>query len=90
MSALDDIFSKLSFGYEFEMSDYATSKHAEDEYEKIGLAEIAKAKRAINKLIAEAYKKGFADGAIEVINNTCELCHAYPMTVNCNNGGCDE
>lgn len=24
------------------------------------------------------------------INNTCEICHAYPMTVDCNNAGCDK
>lgn len=23
-------------------------------------------------------------------DNTCVLCGAYPLTVNCNNGGCDE
>ena len=41
------------------------------------------------KLIADAYKKGYIDGSIEVINNTCEFCHSYPMTANCNNAGCD-
>lgn len=40
--------------------------------------------------IAEAYKKGRIDGSIEVINGTCEICHAYPMTVDCNNAGCDK
>lgn len=48
------------------------------------------AKQAIEQLIAEAYKKGRIDGSIEVINGTCEICHAYPMTVDCNNAGCDK
>lgn len=47
------------------------------------------AQRAIEELIAEAYKHGLIDGSIEVINGTCEICHAYPMTVDCNNAGCD-
>ena len=47
------------------------------------------AEHAIRELIAEAYKKGHIDGSIEVVNNTCEICHAYPMTANCNNAGCD-
>lgn len=45
---------------------------------------------AIEELIAEAYKRGHIDGSIEVVNNTCEICHAYPMTVDCNNAGCDK
>ncbi len=48
------------------------------------------AKHAIEGLIAEAYKNGHIDGAIEVVNNTCKICHAYPMTVDCNNAGCDK
>ena len=48
------------------------------------------AENAIQKLITEAYKKGHIDGSIEVVNNTCEICHAYPMTVDCNNAGCDK
>lgn len=47
------------------------------------------AERSIRELIAEAYKQGLIDGSIEVINNTCEICHAYPMTANCDNAGCD-
>ncbi len=39
---------------------------------------------------AEAYKHGLIDGSIEVVNNTCEICHAYPMTTNCNNADCDK
>jgi hypothetical protein len=43
----------------------------------------------IDELLPEAYKKGHIDGAIEVVNNTCGICHSYPMTTNCNNAGCD-
>jgi len=38
--------------------------------------------------IAEAYKKGYIDGSIEILNASCELCNGYPMTANCNNGNC--
>ncbi len=40
-------------------------------------------------IMDESYKKGHADGAIEVVNNTCDICGSYPMTTNCNNAGCD-
>ena len=43
----------------------------------------------VERQVIEAYKKGHIDGSIEVVNNTCEICHAYPMTANCNNAGCD-
>jgi len=38
---------------------------------------------------AKAYKQGYIDGSIEVVNNTCDICGSYPMTTNCNNAGCD-
>lgn len=41
-------------------------------------------------IMDESYKKGHVDGAIEVINNTCDICGAYPMTTNCNNANCDD
>lgn len=44
---------------------------------------------ALMEIIIEAHKKGRIEGSIEVINNTCEICHAYPMTVDCNNANCD-
>lgn len=47
------------------------------------------AKRAIEQLIAESYNQGYIAGGIEILNASCELCSAYPMTTNCNNGGCD-
>ena len=47
-------------------------------------------KEEVKTLIAEAYKQGHIDGSIEVINGTCEICHSYPMTANCNNAGCDK
>lgn len=43
----------------------------------------------VEKLITEAYKQGHIDGAIEVVNNTCDICGSYPMTTNCNNANCD-
>lgn len=46
-------------------------------------------KHGIELTITEAYKKGHIDGAIEVVNNTCDICGSYPMTTNCNNAGCD-
>lgn len=36
----------------------------------------------------EAYKKGYVDGGIEILNASCEVCHAYPMTAGCNNANC--
>lgn len=36
----------------------------------------------------EAYKKGSVDGGIEILNASCEVCHAYPMTAGCNNANC--
>jgi hypothetical protein len=53
--ALDELLSKQSWGYEFEMSDYATSKEAEQRYEKEGLAEINELKQAILSLINRDY-----------------------------------
>lgn len=44
----------------------------------------------LKSIMAENYQKAFTLGGIEVINNTCEICHAYPMTVDCNNAGCDK
>ena len=47
-------------------------------------------KAGIEHEITETYKKGHIDGSIEVVNGTCEFCHSYPMTANCNNAACDK
>ena len=54
LDEIDKILGGLSYGYEFQMSDYAGSQSKEDEYERQGLAEIATAKQQIQALIAEA------------------------------------
>lgn len=47
------------------------------------------AKQAIQQLVDEAYRQGYVAGGIEILNASCEICHSYPMTANCNNAGCD-
>jgi len=42
----------------------------------------------INEIQTESYKKGYIDGGIEILNASCEVCHAYPMTADCNNANC--
>jgi hypothetical protein len=63
---LDKIFSKLSFGYEYQMSDYAGSKEQEDEYEKQGLEEIATTKQAIQALIDRECYKARVQSAVDI------------------------
>lgn len=50
---IDNIFNNLTYGYEFQMSDYASSKEMEAEYEKQGKAEIATAKQQLYDLMLE-------------------------------------
>lgn len=38
---IDQILSQADWGYKYQMSDYASSKAAEEKYEREGLAEIA-------------------------------------------------
>lgn len=85
MSRLDDIFKKLDGRI---INGIAISIARDESYDTDPMLNDAKAEVA--DMIAEAYKKGHIDGSIEVVNNTCELCHAYPMTVDCNNAGCDK
>ena len=48
---LDEIFDALSYGYQFQMSDYASSEKQEAEFEQQGLKEIAEARDALYQLI---------------------------------------
>lgn len=52
-TTIDEIFNKLTYGYEFQMSDYAGSREQELEYERQGKAEIAQAKSALYELMLE-------------------------------------
>lgn len=51
--AIDEIFSSLRWAYTYEMSDYARNSSEEKEFERLGLAQIAKAKAAIRQLLEE-------------------------------------
>jgi len=64
---LDEILSKQDWGYEYQMSDYATSKAAELEYEREGKAKIAELKQAIQALIAKECTKARIEELEEVI-----------------------
>lgn len=85
MSKLDDIFKKLDSRI---INGIAISIARDESYDTDPMLNDAKSEVA--DMITEAYKKGHIDGSIEVVNNTCEICHAYPMTVDCNNAGCDK
>lgn len=85
MSKLDDIFKKLDSRI---INGIVISIARDESYDTDPMLNDAKAEVA--DMITEAYKKGRIDGSIEVINGTCEICHAYPMTVDCNNAGCDK
>ena len=63
-----------------------------DEYVGEREDRIATAKQAITAKLEsieqEAYKRGYIAGGIEILNASCEVCHAYPMTADCNNANC--
>jgi len=80
MSKLDDIINLAM------QSEFGKTAHSGG-WEELHIPTL---KAGIELEITEAYKKGHIDGSIEVVNNTCEICHAYPMTVDCNNAGCDK
>lgn len=80
MSKLDDIINLAM------QSEFGKTAH-NGGWEELHIPTL---KASIELEIAEAYKKGHIDGSIEVVNNTCSICHAYPMTANCNNAGCDK
>lgn len=42
----------------------------------------------INEIEQEAYRSGYVAGGVEILNASCEICHAYPMTADCNNANC--
>ena len=78
MTELDKILERFMFSF----------THLDDPMD------LRQTSKAIENLFAvreiEAYKKGHIDGSIEVIDGTCDICHSYPMTANCNNAGCDK
>jgi hypothetical protein len=51
--AIDDLLDKQDWGYEYLMSDYATSKESEQRYEREGKAKIAEFKQALYKDMLE-------------------------------------
>jgi uncharacterized protein (DUF885 family) len=75
LDEIDKILGGLSYGYEFQMSDYAGSQSKEDEYERQGLAEIATAKQQIQALITEA-----RIDELEKLDRTVEYIHQDTIT----------
>lgn len=53
MAKVDDLLDKQDWGYEYQMSDYATSKADELEYEREGKEKIAGLKQALYKDMLE-------------------------------------
>lgn len=76
---LDEVLDKYVANYNLEQLG-----HRQSGQQTIKQAITAK----INEIQTESYKKGYIDGGIEILNASCEVCHAYPMTADCNNANC--
>ena len=82
---LNNLSSFIAVKHTEKQQGYAVKRRTDDQMVDEATQAILSKLESIEQ---EAYKKGYVDGGIEILNASCEVCHAYPMTADCNNANC--